>query len=360
MQQRLILLADINSPHTQKWAISLANENFTIEIVSLTPPQTNWHTQVPGINVLFLGDKRTNAWFLLSLFRLIIHLYRNKPRLLHAHYASSYGLLGALTFFKPFVVSAWGSDITEFPKRSFLHNLTLRFVFFRANRISVTSHFLEQKIKQFSHKQISVIPFGVNLKEFYAHNNPNKHEFTFGFVKHLETIYNPEKTILAANALASKYPDSAIRLKLLGDGSLKQRLLSLSRHSNPNLVVEFYGNIAHSEVPSLLNEIDVLVNVSEYESFGVSVAEAMACKIPVIVSNHSGFRDLVPDKSYGVICNSTKLEDIITAMETTYLDKNNRQQIADKAYQRITQLFNWFESLKEMKALYAEITDGPK
>ena len=43
-----------------------------------------------------------------------------KPNILHAHYASSYGILGYLIKFKPFILSVWGSDIYHFPNKNLL------------------------------------------------------------------------------------------------------------------------------------------------------------------------------------------------------------------------------------------------
>ncbi|MCK7522826.1 MAG: hypothetical protein MZV64_36675 [Ignavibacteriales bacterium] len=42
-----------------------------------------------------------------------------KPNAFYAHYASSYGLIGALSGFHPYIISMWGSDVFGFPNYSF-------------------------------------------------------------------------------------------------------------------------------------------------------------------------------------------------------------------------------------------------
>ena len=53
-----------------------------------------------------------------------------KPDVVHAHYATSYGLIGALSGFHPFVISAWGTDVMKFPQKNFIN---------KANAITVNT-----------------------------------------------------------------------------------------------------------------------------------------------------------------------------------------------------------------------------
>jgi hypothetical protein len=48
------------------------------------------------------------------------------PDLMHAHYATSYGLLAALSGFKPYLISVWGSDVFDFPKAFFFASTNLK------------------------------------------------------------------------------------------------------------------------------------------------------------------------------------------------------------------------------------------
>ena len=114
------------------------------------------------------------------------------------------------------------------------------------------------------------------------------------------------------------------------------------------------GRVSHDKIPDYLNSLDVLVNVSEIESFGVCVAEAMACEIPVIVSNSSGFKDLIPNQTVGLITKSTSVDDIFVAMETYLLNNELRFFHAKNAHERINLLFNWKNSVSKMEELYLD------
>lgn len=360
MALRILLLGDINSPHIQKWATGLANDNFEIGIFSFNRTGNEWYSTKKNIECLYQANAHqkntglSKLTYLLLLPRLLFIILKFKPAIIHAHYASSYGLLGALTFFKPLVVSVWGSDVIAFPRNK-LKRCLMKFVFRRSSRISVTSVFLEQEVKKYTRKKTEVIPFGIDMREFYPRSRKNTYMFTFGFTKHLEPVYNPDKVLDAANVLASKYPHRQLKLIFIGEGSLRQQLQQRSQFHSPNLDIEFTGRIGHHFVPDYLNQMDVLVNVSQYESFGVSVAEAMACGVPVIVSDHPGFNDLVPGHQHGVICNASA-NDIYQAMETLMLDHSKRKLVADAAFERVKQNFNWPVNLKQMERFYNELS----
>jgi glycosyltransferase involved in cell wall biosynthesis len=361
MTPRILFLADINSPHTQKWANSLSSDGFEIGIFSFNNSSTNWYSDNKNIICLNKANKKgdgrlfSKLKYLILFPKLMYTVLKFKPNVIHSHYASSYGLLGALTFFKPFIVSAWGSDVMEFPKKSLLQKFILKFVLYRANKICVTSNVLEKEISNYTNKPVYVIPFGINLNVFFAFKEVRlNNEFTFGCVKYLEKIYNIDKVILAFNLLSKKYPSANLKLKIVGNGGEKENLQKLIEAHHLTFKVSMLGEVPHAQVPYHLNTLDVLVNVSEIESFGVSVAEAMACKIPVIVSNIEGFKDLIPNKNVGLITNSTSVESVFVAMETYFLNSDLRNTTANNAYQHIRQKFNWFLNLNQMEKLYLE------
>ena len=361
IKPRILILADINSPHTQKWVDSLLKDNFKIGIFSFNSCNSNKYKYEINMTVLHQAKSFSNMTFLskISYFflfpKLLVSIIKFKPNVIHAHYASSYGLIGALTFFKPFIVSAWGSDVMVFPKKNFLKKKILHFVLWRADKICVTSSILKEEVKKYTSKKVFIIPFGVNLNLFYSkRNEDHSKDFVFGCTKFLEKIYNIDRVVLAFNLLVKKYPNTSLKLKLVGNGSEQQNIESLINLHNLNSRIEMVGRVSHDKIPDYLNSLDVLVNVSEIESFGVCVAEAMACEIPVIVSNSSGFKDLIPNQTVGLITKSTSVDDIFVAMETYLLNNELRFFHAKNAHERINLLFNWKNSVSKMEELYLD------
>ncbi|NQV01019.1 MAG: glycosyltransferase, partial [Bacteroidia bacterium] len=163
---RVLLLSDVNSAHTKRWATSLSQNGIDLAIFSIARTTDNWTDNLeirlfskgnyqPGIFSSTLLDKS-------SFLKLVPYLKRTirqfKPDIVHAHYATSYGLLGALTGFHPLVISVWGSDVLQFPKHSSVGKWIVRFNFKRADTICSTSVSMIPEIRRYTKKEIEVIP----------------------------------------------------------------------------------------------------------------------------------------------------------------------------------------------------------
>ena len=363
MATRILLLADINSVHTQKWAIGLANNGYKIGIFSFNGPETNWYKQY-NIDCLHKPSIVKSSNKFLAKLAYIAFLPKVKavikefqPDILHAHYASSYGLLGALSGFHPYIISAWGTDVMKFPHINFLTKQIIKYNLRSADSICATSHTIEKHIHQLINKKVEVIPFGVDLTEFVNRKNFEKDDsvFTIGCTKALEKIYNINALILSFSELKQKFPSRKIKLVIVGDGTERASLEKMVSDLYLNDDVVFEGKLSHAEVAIKINEFDVLVNLSEYESFGVSVVEAMACQIPVIVSDAEGLKEVVNNQNNGTIVSSNNIHQITNALEKLMLNEELRNRIGINAVERVRNNYNWLANLQQMIKVYNSV-----
>lgn len=356
-------MADINSVHTQKWAIGLAKSGFKIGIFSFNGPDTNWYKQYDVECLHKPSIVKSSSKFLAKLayiaflpkVKAVIKEFQ--PDILHAHYASSYGLLGALSGFHPYIISAWGTDVMKFPHINFITRQIIKFNLRSADSICATSHTIEKHIHQLINKKVEVIPFGVDLSKFVSKKNFDKDDsiFTIGCTKALEKIYNISALILSFSELKQKFPSKKIKLVIVGDGSERGTLEKMVSDLQLNEDVVFEGKLSHAEVVSKINEFDVLVNLSEYESFGVSVVEAMACQIPVIVSDAEGLKEVVNNQNNGTIVSSNNIHQIANALEKLMLNEELRSSIGINAFERVRNNYNWLSNLQQMIAVYNSV-----
>ncbi|MGZ3884191.1 MAG: glycosyltransferase [Bacteroidia bacterium] len=364
MPTRILLLADINSVHTQKWAIGLAQKGFSIGIFSLNGTASKWFDSHDNIECVHMPDSQTGSGSLFSklgyltqLPLLLMKIRTFKPDIVHAHYASSYGLLGALSGFSPFIISAWGTDVMRFPKKNGICSEILKFSLKRADMICATSHTLESSIQRLVNKKVEVVPFGVDLNEFKRGSKAEaKKEFRIGCVKALEKIYNISSLIIAFSYLRQKYSTKNLKLDIVGDGSERANLEDLARRLKLEDAVTFKGTLKHAEIPATLNTFDVFVNLSEYESFGVSVVEAMACQTPVVVSNAEGLKEVVDNRDCGHMVAPFNIGQIVDAIENYLVDEHLRQSVSGNAFHRVKVHYNWENNLGQMVSLYHRFT----
>lgn len=62
------------------------------------------------------------------------------------------------------------------------------------------------------------------------------------------------------------------------------------------------GNIASEDMPTIYNQYDMLLSPAVREGFGLAIAEAMACGLPVVASNCSAIPELIDDGKGGFLC----------------------------------------------------------
>jgi L-malate glycosyltransferase len=85
--------------------------------------------------------------------------------------------------------------------------------------------------------------------------------------------------------------DKPINLLIVGEGPEETPLRALTHLLGIEDKVRFIGNIPNDEVVSLIAPAVALVLVSTSEQWGLVINEALACGVPVIVSDNVGARD---------------------------------------------------------------------
>jgi glycosyltransferase involved in cell wall biosynthesis len=92
----------------------------------------------------------------------------------------------------------------------------------------------------------------------------------------------------------------AIELMVIGNGPEKAFLLTLADKLGISTHVHFLGMLPKEAVKEVLCTSHVLVSSSDYETFGLTIAEAHACGIPTVVTDSGGPASFV-DTSNGMI-----------------------------------------------------------
>jgi len=117
----------------------------------------------------------------------------------------------------------------------------------------------------------------------------------------------------------------------------------------------FTGLVPFSKVPFYQNMIDIAVFPSVSESFGVSVIEASACEIPVIVSNTGGLPEVVEDELTGLIFPSKDVEKLFSKLELLIFNVELREKMGKAGRERVMKHFNWDDNLEHMVNSYNQI-----
>ncbi len=357
---KVLLLSDTYSEHTEKWAFGLASKNIEVGLFSFNKASYKWYNDKKNITLLFEPPRSINATSTstkLNYFSYLRTLKNSiktfKPDILHAHYATSYGLIGALTGFHPYLISSWGTDVMKFPQKSGINKRLLKYNFKKADVLCATSNTIRSYINEVIEKKVEVIPFGVDLNDFKpkpVKSVFNENDFVVGSIKPLEKVYNIDVLINAFAKLSGKHQN--LKLFIIGEGTEEQKLKHLCNDLGIDKNVVFTGRVNFSEISNYFNMLNVLVNISDYESFGVSVIEAMACEKPVIVTNVGGLKEIVENNTFGSLVQVGNVDETATAIEKYYLDKRLSEETGKAGRKKVEQLYNWENNLAQMIKIY--------
>ena len=330
------MLADGSSAHTEKWITDLEKNGIKIFLFSLRPLSNYLAKKNQTNNILSYScdiSLKSNAsifkksTYLKILPQLKREIKQFQPDLLHAHYISSYGLLAYLSGFRPYVLSVWGSDILVFPKRSIIHKTSIKTILKNATKVFATSQLMLDVVQnQFGKKESMRLPFGIDTKQFkpLPQSAPDR-PFTFIILKSLTTTYGIDIAIEAFSKLKMQLPNKPMHLLIYGDGEKRKEYETLAGELL-NECIFFKGKIPNSEASNALQHADVFINISRNESFGVSVLEASACGLPVIVSNKGGLPETVIPNETGTMLEELTADCCATAMEAYLKDNKKRHE----------------------------------
>jgi glycosyltransferase involved in cell wall biosynthesis len=352
---RICYLSDAASQHTIKWAQYFSAHHHNVQIISFRQseePQVQQWTQVISPR----WQSKLDIFFSAPRVRRLIENF--KPDIVHAHYASSYGTLGRLCRFHPFLLSVWGSDVYDFPRRSWLHRKLLQANLAAADHLCSSSKNMAAETQRYWPKPVSITPFGVDCDLFRPSFVPtnSENEFVIGTIKALEPPYGIDYLLRAFALLTRKYAGrKKLRLAIAGDGSLRKSLERLAADLGIRNDVSFLGHIAHSQVPQLLNTFSVFCALSLSESFGVAILEASACQLPVVVTNIGGLPEVVRDNLTGFIVSAHNAQAAADAVAKLIEDSSLRCNFGEAGRKFVLENFEWSENAKRMENVYESL-----
>lgn len=89
----------------------------------------------------------------------------------------------------------------------------------------------------------------------------------------------------------------------------------------------------------IYNNMDALLFPSRLEGFGLVVAEAMACGLPVIISNSSALPELVNHYETGIICNKDNVSNFISEIYHLRNHPELAKKISDQSSKKAKEIF---------------------
>ncbi|MFA6228211.1 MAG: glycosyltransferase family 1 protein [Patescibacteria group bacterium] len=223
----------------------------------------------------------------------------------------------------------------------------------RADKIIAVSNSTKQdiiKLFGIAPEKIEVIYEGVADRGINRQKNKEK------YILYLGTI-EPRKNLIRLIGAFKKFKQEEpaardFKLILAGkDGWKNKEIFKGLRQANAELqeeAIKYLGYVTAARKRELLSHAEVFVFPSLYEGFGLPVAEALACGVPVVTSNAGSLPEIGGEAVLYV--NPLQEEEIGLAIKKAVTDENLRRQLAEKGKQK-SQEFTWDKCARQTREL---------
>ena len=354
---RIMIFGAFTSTHSAKWANSLVDRDHDVMLVSYPIKLKNNIKYDNRVKLHALKYGGALGYYLnVPEVKRLIKQYR--PDVINVHYASGFGTLCRLAKARPLVISCYGSDVYTYPFLNKFNMYNIRKNLNYADAIGCTSHAMADQTRLVlgnPNQDIIVTPFGVNIEKCAPVDVVQKSDRpVIGIVKYLEPIYDIP---LLINSFALLHNDAEIKpiLKIYGDGTLKDELVELTRILKIEEDVHFMGLIPNTDVPKAISGMDIFVNCSHKESFGVNMVEAMACKTPVVATKTAGALEVIDQDVTGIVLEDRKPETMANAFKKLLSDRENLTKMGEAGRDRVLRLYDWSKNVRIMEELYESL-----
>jgi L-malate glycosyltransferase len=374
----LCYVGSLGSLHTERWVRYFAargHETHLIATTVATPgrrptaePQLGgayvhpWRRIRVGIPVL---DRATNIAICgPRVFRMRSLLGRLRPSVLHAHYLNEQALFAALTGYRPFVATAWGSDVLLNPRQSHLLRVAVRFIVRRADLLTCDALHMRDALIQLGANpdKVRIVNFGVDVQRFAPTcRDPRLRDRlelgdspTILSSRRLEPIYDVRSLVAAIPLVVARWPNA--KFVIAGSGSEEPALRQVVERLKLQDSVRFVGWLTEDELPRYIASCDIYVSTALSDGgIASSTAEAMSCGLPVIVTDVGDNREWIQDGRQGFVV-ATKNSDQLAARIVELIDDaGRRRQLGANGRELIARENNWALEMEKMASVYEKL-----
>lgn len=337
---RIAFVAHHGSIHTRRWAGFFAARGHDVHVI--TCGDGDEHAE-GAYEVHDLGRPMPRkSGYLLRVPAARTRLRRLRPDIVHAHYATSYGLLGLAAGVRPLVVTAHGSDVL-LGRHNPVYRRVLGHVFRAAALVTVPSAEMRDAVLELAGRPLDVQTFQYGIETTRLGELADLERAGFsasGGVSRIVTarplrpLYRLDILLDALAILARRRDDW--ECTIFGDGSGREAAELQAARLGLAARVSFAGQRPADEVESALARASLYVSFAESDGASIALLEAMALGCIPVVSDIASNRAWVRDGENGVLSPieaSAASESIERALE---LDRGtvaaaNRELVAARA-----------------------------
>jgi glycosyltransferase involved in cell wall biosynthesis len=328
---------------------NIDKNEFSLELLSLGKWELSKRLEALGYKVIYFSSKRISHKTIGSIGK---YLKENRSDLLVSQgtVANAYARAVSLLFKIPNLVTVHSDLAGDYPNQFIktAYGIIEKISRFPTVKYVAVSNFLKgQLIKSgVPAKKITVSYNGLDFP--VAKVRPHK-RLVIGSVGRLHPVKGYDILIQAFALLENK----RLRLKIAGAGDEVDNLKHLAHGLGVGNRVEFVG--FQNNIYDFLDSIDVYVQSSRSEGFGLSVVEAMSQALPVAVTPAGSLKEIVEDGRTGVIAKDFSPKSLAVAITKLVDNYDLSKKIGENAKTYVTKEFAIKKWAEDMMNIYRGI-----
>lgn len=223
--------------------------------------------------------------------------------------------------------------------------------------------------KQGCGKEIHIVPHGIDYARFglkeqqsaglrkqLLHNRD--HTKIILSVGRLHSIKRADVLIRAMSILVHNHGITKALLVMVGDGPEEANLKRLATELNLLDFIDFRGHISQDNLPTYYHCCDIFAFHSTYETFGIVLAEAMACAKPVVSNLAGAIPEVVDDTITGHLVPPNDPGQFAEKLKALLEDEASARRMGEMGYQKAVQHYDWQTICRQYIQLYSSLKSG--
>ena len=294
------------------------------------------------------------AWTLFPVFLPILTPPKNAD-LIHTtpDYAifSCYNDIPLILTVHNYVLDSWMRQYSSFFQN--IHYRTDLKIWFtmgikKARQITAVSGFIADILnKEINIRNpVKVIYNGVDEKVFV----PKKR---YGIKKSIKVFFSGNLSLRKGAQWLPKIGErTGSKIKIFYTSGLRK-----NRDLKPTKKLIPLGAIPFAEMPKRYPEMDILLMPTVREGFGLAVAEAMSCGLPVVASNCSSIPELIDEGKGGFLCPVGDVDAFGEKINILAESPNLRKEMGEYNRAKVEKMFTLDRMVREYKKLFEEVME---
>ena len=301
---------------TQKVSLIVINDFVEKDILANLSPRCD-------LKLLCRKPGSKNPW---NIIKLNVCLQKISPDIIHVHSSDvSKIIIGKWNIVR--TIHNTRNKTEEYPKMSALYAI---------------SEAVKDDAHNMGFDNVTIVENGIKASDF--NNYPiNKKGKDYFHILQLGRLFIKQKgqdgLINALDILVKSRKYKNIIVHFIGDGPDRDKLNSMAVEKGLSQHIVFEGTKTQEYLHENLCTYDLFIQPSNYEGFGLTVAEAMAARLPVLVSDIEGPMEIIDGGRCGMCFRCGDAKDLADKIEDI-MKNGYDQSMIEMAHDRVCKLYD--------------------